>query len=94
MSGNVNTYLVVRQKLELPFVATKIRFIPFSEHPRTVCMRVELFGCLWNRKYRFFILFFLDLEQRLLKNIFFVSTMFSLLVHKKYIGGNLFFSFE
>ncbi|KAK4872341.1 hypothetical protein RN001_014370, partial [Aquatica leii] len=51
LTGNSNTYLVVRQRLELPFVASKVRFIPYSEHPRTVCMRVELYGCSWERKY-------------------------------------------
>ncbi|XP_019760683.2 epithelial discoidin domain-containing receptor 1 isoform X2 [Dendroctonus ponderosae] len=49
LTGNTNTYLVVRQRLELPFVASKVRFIPYSEHPRTVCMRVELYGCPWEQ---------------------------------------------
>ncbi|CAH0546092.1 unnamed protein product [Brassicogethes aeneus] len=49
LTGNSNTYLVVRQRLELPFVASKVRFIPYSEHPRTVCMRVELYGCAWEQ---------------------------------------------
>ncbi|KAJ8876761.1 hypothetical protein PR048_021208 [Dryococelus australis] len=48
LAGNSNTYLVVKQELELPFVASKVRFIPYSEHPRTVCMRVELYGCPWE----------------------------------------------
>ncbi|EEB18755.1 restnoschisin precursor, putative [Pediculus humanus corporis] len=51
LKGNSNTYLVVRQELELPFVASKVRFIPYSEHPRTVCMRVEIYGCSWEREY-------------------------------------------
>ncbi|KAK3921754.1 Discoidin domain-containing receptor 2, partial [Frankliniella fusca] len=49
LPGNTNTYIVARQDLAMPFVATKVRFIPHSEHPRTVCMRVELYGCLWDR---------------------------------------------
>ncbi|XP_056630665.1 discoidin domain-containing receptor 2-like [Diorhabda sublineata] len=49
LTGNSNTYLVVRQRLELPFIASKVRFIPYSEHPRTVCMRVELYGCPWEQ---------------------------------------------
>ncbi|GLV42828.1 Discoidin domain receptor [Carabus blaptoides fortunei] len=49
LTGNKNTYLVVKQRLELPFVASKVRFIPYSEHPRTVCMRVELYGCTWGQ---------------------------------------------
>ncbi|KAE8743789.1 hypothetical protein FOCC_FOCC009565 [Frankliniella occidentalis] len=49
LTGNSNTYLVAQQKLALPFVATKVRFIPYSEYPRTVCMRVELYGCPWEQ---------------------------------------------
>ncbi|XP_039287429.1 discoidin domain-containing receptor 2 [Nilaparvata lugens] len=49
LQGNSNTYLVVRQELDLPFVASKVRFIPYSQHPRTVCMRVELYGCSWEQ---------------------------------------------
>ncbi|XP_054273935.1 discoidin domain-containing receptor 2-like isoform X2 [Macrosteles quadrilineatus] len=49
LAGNSNTYLVVKQPLELPFVASRVRFIPYSEHPRTVCMRVELYGCPWEQ---------------------------------------------
>jgi hypothetical protein len=53
LSGNTNTYIGAKQRLELPFVASKIRFVPFSEHPRTVCMRVEIYGCPWQRKYSY-----------------------------------------
>ncbi|XP_069672513.1 discoidin domain-containing receptor 2-like isoform X2 [Periplaneta americana] len=49
LAGNTNTYLVVRQELELPFVASRVRFIPYSLHTRTVCMRVELYGCPWEQ---------------------------------------------
>ncbi|XP_034231704.1 discoidin domain-containing receptor 2-like, partial [Thrips palmi] len=49
LAGNSNTYLVAQQHLALPFVATKVRFIPYSEYPRTVCMRVELYGCPWEQ---------------------------------------------
>ncbi|XP_065160829.1 discoidin domain-containing receptor tyrosine kinase B isoform X2 [Atheta coriaria] len=45
LSGNTNTYTVVEQKLEPPVIATKIRLLPYSDHVRTVCMRVELVGC-------------------------------------------------
>ncbi|KAK0077221.1 hypothetical protein PV325_004259 [Microctonus aethiopoides] len=50
LRGNSNTYLVERQKLELPFVASRVRFIPYSQHPRTVCMRVEIYGCIWEQR--------------------------------------------
>ncbi|XP_060832815.1 discoidin domain-containing receptor 2-like isoform X1 [Bombus pascuorum] len=46
LRGNSNTYLVEKQKLDLPFVASKVRFVPYSQHPRTVCMRVEIYGCV------------------------------------------------
>ena len=25
-----------------------MRFVPYSDHPRTVCMRVELYGCRYT----------------------------------------------
>ena len=48
--GNSNTYTVVEQRLDPPVLATKIRIVPFSEHVRTVCMRVELVGYRWHGK--------------------------------------------
>lgn len=29
-------------------MASKVRFLPYSSHPRTVCMRVEVYGCLYT----------------------------------------------
>ncbi|XP_076764244.1 discoidin domain-containing receptor tyrosine kinase B [Xylocopa sonorina] len=49
LRGNSNTYLVEKQKLDLPFVANRVRFVPYSQHPRTVCMRVEIYGCIWEQ---------------------------------------------
>lgn len=49
LRGNSNTYLVEKQKLDLPFVASRVRFVPYSQHPRTVCMRVEIYGCIWEQ---------------------------------------------
>ena len=48
LKGNTNTYVVNVQLLNPPIVASKVRFIPHSRHSRTVCMRVEVFGCLYN----------------------------------------------
>ncbi|KAF5296725.1 hypothetical protein FQA39_LY12425 [Lamprigera yunnana] len=48
LPGNTNTYTVVDQKLDPPIIASKIRFLPYSDHVRTVCMRVELVGCSWT----------------------------------------------
>ncbi|XP_063394288.1 epithelial discoidin domain-containing receptor 1-like [Cydia fagiglandana] len=47
--GNVNTYTPRKTILEAPFVASKVRFFPYAAHPRTACMRVELYGCLWKQ---------------------------------------------
>lgn len=46
--GNTNTYTEVKQEVNPPIIASKIRFIPHSAHTRTVCMRVELYGCPWR----------------------------------------------
>ncbi|VVC94329.1 unnamed protein product [Leptidea sinapis] len=48
LSGNTNTYLEKKNQLDPPIWASKIRFIPYSSHRRTVCMRVELYGCYWS----------------------------------------------
>ncbi|KAK4877691.1 hypothetical protein RN001_010197 [Aquatica leii] len=48
LAGNTNTYTVVDQKLDPPVIASKIRLLPYSDHVRTVCMRVELVGCAWT----------------------------------------------
>merc|ERR1711971_648480 len=45
LEGNKNTFSESKILLDTPIVASKIRIIPFSQHPRTVCMRVELLGC-------------------------------------------------
>ncbi|XP_049885499.1 epithelial discoidin domain-containing receptor 1-like [Pectinophora gossypiella] len=47
--GNVNTYTPRKSTLEAPFVASRVRFFPFAAHPRTACMRVELYGCRWKQ---------------------------------------------
>ncbi|XP_046560812.1 discoidin domain-containing receptor 2-like [Haliotis rubra] len=46
--GNDNTYHAVLQNVQPPIIAKRVRFIPYSQHPRTVCMRVELYGCTWD----------------------------------------------
>jgi hypothetical protein len=45
LQGNVNTFTPARVELDSPILASKIRILPYSHHPRTVCMRVELLGC-------------------------------------------------
>ncbi|RVE50711.1 hypothetical protein evm_004621 [Chilo suppressalis] len=48
LSGNTNTYLEKKNHLEPPIWASRVRFIPYSAHRRTVCMRVEVYGCPWT----------------------------------------------
>lgn len=48
LKGNTNTNTIMEQKLDRPIIASKIRFLPYSEHVRTVCMRVEVVGCPWK----------------------------------------------
>jgi discoidin domain receptor family protein 2 len=50
IEGNSNTYLGSKRELDPPVWASRIRFLPYSYHRRTVCMRVELYGCYWNGK--------------------------------------------
>ncbi|XP_059092782.1 discoidin domain-containing receptor 2-like isoform X2 [Tigriopus californicus] len=45
LPGNANTYSVSNNTLNPAIIASKIRFLPYSDHPRTVCMRVGLSGC-------------------------------------------------
>jgi hypothetical protein len=51
ITGNKNTYLEAKNELDPPIWASKIRFLPYSYHRRTVCMRVEIYGCYWNGKW-------------------------------------------
>lgn len=48
-TGNENTYIPVLNKVSPPIVGQQIRFIPYSETPRVVCLRVEVYGCRWKQ---------------------------------------------
>ncbi|VDM40729.1 unnamed protein product [Toxocara canis] len=48
LEGNVDTSTVVYRSLDPPIIASRIRFVPFSLHPRTMCMRVEIYGCKYD----------------------------------------------
>jgi hypothetical protein len=50
IEGNSNTYLGSKRELDPPVWASRIRYLPYSYHRRTVCMRVEVYGCYWNGK--------------------------------------------
>ena len=43
-------YTAEPRKVDPPIIARKVRFIPYSTRPKTVCMRVELHGCTWEGK--------------------------------------------
>ena len=45
MAANKDTYTKVEMQLEEEVVASKLRILPVSQHPRMVCLRVELLGC-------------------------------------------------
>ncbi|XP_070001579.1 discoidin domain-containing receptor 2 [Penaeus vannamei] len=45
LPGNVNTYLEQKNILSPPMIASQVRFIPVAAHTRTICLRVELYGC-------------------------------------------------
>ncbi len=45
IKGNMNTYLPEKRFLSSPILAKRIRIIPYSPRWRTVCMRIELYGC-------------------------------------------------
>lgn len=44
-AANKNTYSVEENQLDPPLIARRIRILPYSKHPRTVCMRLEIVGC-------------------------------------------------
>lgn len=47
LDGNSNPYDIFLKDLEPPIVARFVRFIPVTHHSMNVCMRVELYGCVW-----------------------------------------------
>lgn len=48
LAGNTDTYTVVVNTLDPPIICSKIRILPFSNHSRTVCLRLGLKGCKFN----------------------------------------------
>lgn len=47
LDGNTNPYDIVLKDLEPPLIARFVRFIPVTDHSMSVCLRVELYGCVW-----------------------------------------------
>ncbi|XP_062848818.1 epithelial discoidin domain-containing receptor 1 [Trichomycterus rosablanca] len=48
ISGNQNTYDVVLKDLGPPIIARMVRFYPLADRVMSVCLRVELYGCVWS----------------------------------------------
>ena len=48
MQGNTNTYIAIKENLSPVVLASKIRFHPYSPHQRTICMRIEAYGCTYD----------------------------------------------
>lgn len=48
VSGNENTYDVVLKDLGPPIIARMVRFFPLADRVMSVCLRVELYGCVWE----------------------------------------------
>ena len=59
VSGNENTYDIVLKDLGPPIVARMVRFYPLADRVMSVCLRVELYGCVWNGKSAFVPVFVL-----------------------------------
>lgn len=50
LNGNINTYLAEKRSLSPSILARRVRIVPHSTRWRTVCMRVELYGCPFHGK--------------------------------------------
>uniref|UniRef100_A0A0K0DZE7 Protein kinase domain-containing protein n=1 Tax=Strongyloides stercoralis TaxID=6248 RepID=A0A0K0DZE7_STRER len=46
--GNNDTNTPVYKSLDPPIISSKIRIVPKSDTPRTVCLRIELYGCQYE----------------------------------------------
>jgi len=36
------------REIDPPLITRRVRFVPYSAHPKHICMRVELYGCPWT----------------------------------------------
>ncbi|XP_069491456.1 epithelial discoidin domain-containing receptor 1 isoform X2 [Ambystoma mexicanum] len=48
IAGNDNTHEIVLKDLGPPVIARYVRFYPMADRVMSVCMRVELYGCVWQ----------------------------------------------
>jgi|SRR6218665_846292 len=47
-TGNSNTYIAELREINPPIIARVVRIVPQSSYPRTICLRLELYGCQWR----------------------------------------------
>lgn len=45
IQGNSNTHISEMRELEPPVIASRVRILPYSDKPKSVCMRLEVYGC-------------------------------------------------
>ena len=43
--ANIDTFTPVVIPLRIPVITNRVRIVPVSQHPRTVCIRLEVCGC-------------------------------------------------
>jgi len=48
--GNTNTHISEMREVDPLLIARRVRFVPYSSHSKIVCLRVELYGCVWTGK--------------------------------------------
>uniref|UniRef100_A0A0R3RQM2 Discoidin domain-containing receptor 2 n=1 Tax=Elaeophora elaphi TaxID=1147741 RepID=A0A0R3RQM2_9BILA len=54
LDGNEDTATAVQRDLDPPIVASRIRIVPFSTYARTMCLRVEFYGCPYDDALMFY----------------------------------------
>lgn len=48
IEANKDVSTAIRHTLDPPIIASRIRLVPYSYYPRTVCLRTELYGCQYK----------------------------------------------
>ena len=46
--GNTNTHTAELREVDPPVIARRLRLVPYSTHPKVVCLRAEFYGCTWQ----------------------------------------------
>ena len=72
LHGNSDTFNVATNSLNPPLIASAIRILPYSNHSRTVCLRLGLVGCPFEggqKRLCIFLIFFVFLESLMSYNM-------------------------